>query len=84
MDMPPMNLNVVNLRFADPHGPESCAEVGLKLNNAPIGPKTTSTCRQGKGGIRIIENTCGHAKLPLTFALKMNLHCHDCDVVTTQ
>jgi len=55
MDIPPMNLNVVNLRFADPHGAESCAEVGLKLNNAPIGPKATSTCRQGKGGIRIVE-----------------------------
>jgi len=55
MDIPPMNLNVVNLRFADPHGPESCAEVGLKLNNAPIGPRASNTCRVGKGGIRIIE-----------------------------
>jgi hypothetical protein len=55
MEMPPMNLNLVNLRFADPHGPESCAEVGLKLNNVPIGPSPTSTCRVGKGAIKILE-----------------------------
>jgi hypothetical protein len=55
MDLLPMNLNVVQLRFADPNGPESCAEVGLKLNNMPVGPGASSTCRQAKGGIRIIE-----------------------------
>jgi len=45
----------VRLRFADPQGPDSCAEVGLKLNNTPVGPAPSSTCRQGKGTIKIVE-----------------------------
>jgi hypothetical protein len=55
MDLPPLDLNVVRLRFADPQGPDSCAEVGLKLNNTPVGPAPSSTCRQGKGTIKIVE-----------------------------
>jgi hypothetical protein len=27
----------------------------LKLNNVPVGPGASSTCRQAKGRIRIIE-----------------------------
>ena len=55
MDTPPVNVQVVQLQFADPHGKSSCARVGVNLKGQAMGPAPTGNCRQGRGRIEILE-----------------------------
>ena len=47
---PPLNVQMVEVRFSDPHGQEACAEVGLNLSQT-----TASSCRPQRGRIQILE-----------------------------
>ena len=57
MDLPtpPVNVQVVQLQFGDPYGKDTCARVGINLDGQSLGPAPSSSCREGRGKIEILE-----------------------------